>query len=128
MNGNLIDTNVIIKLMNGNPDAVSLFDRLDNISVSVVTSGELFYGAFKSSRVDENLKMFRAFLSIYSIIDIDDEISLRYGHVKSSLVKSGVNIPENDIWIAATALTKRLCLVTYNSHFNHIEGLEIKMK
>ncbi len=128
MNGNLVDTNVIIKLMNGDPDAVSLFDRLDNISVSVVTSGELFYGAFKSSRIDDNLKIFKSFLSIYTIIDIDDEISLRYGQVKANLVKSGVNIPENDIWITATALTKGLCLVTYDSHFNHIEGLEIKMK
>ena len=127
MNGNLVDTNVIIKLMNGDPDAVSLFDRLDNISVSVVTSGELFYGAFKSSRIDDNLKIFKSFLSIYTIIDIDDEISLRYGQVKANLVKSGVNIPENDIWITATALTKGLCLVTYDSYFNHIEGLEIKI-
>jgi predicted nucleic acid-binding protein len=47
MNGNLIDTNVIIKLLSGDEKAVRIFDNATNIFVSAIVAGELFYGAFK---------------------------------------------------------------------------------
>ena len=37
----------------------------------------------------------------------------------------GISIPENDLWIAATALIKELTLVTYDEHFKHINGLSL---
>ena len=46
MNGNLVDTNVIIKMLNGDPEAIRIFDSLDNIYISVITAGELYYGFF----------------------------------------------------------------------------------
>ena len=48
MNGNLVDTIVIIKMLNGDPEVIRIFDSLDNIHISVITAGELFYGAHKS--------------------------------------------------------------------------------
>jgi predicted nucleic acid-binding protein len=45
MSGSLIDTNVIIKVLNGNAEAVNLFDSLENVYISVITVGELIYGA-----------------------------------------------------------------------------------
>lgn len=45
MSGSLIDTNIIIKLLNGDQKAVELFDSLDGIHISVITAGKLFYGA-----------------------------------------------------------------------------------
>jgi predicted nucleic acid-binding protein len=59
MNGNLVDTNVIIKMLNGDPEAIRIFDSLDNIHISVITAGELFYGANKSSQTAENMKLLR---------------------------------------------------------------------
>ncbi|HEV8045487.1 MAG TPA: PIN domain-containing protein [Rubrobacter sp.] len=38
----------------------------------------------------------------------------------------GRPIPENDIWIAATALQHGLVLVTRDSHFEHVEGLRVE--
>lgn len=49
-NGNLVDTNIVSKLMNGDIAVIEIFDKLDNIHVSSITAGELFYGAFKSKR------------------------------------------------------------------------------
>jgi tRNA(fMet)-specific endonuclease VapC len=87
--------------------------------------GELIYGAQKSSRKRENIELFENFLSEYSIIEINDEISRLYGEIKAELVSKGINIPENDLWIAATAIYKDFCLVTFDQHFSGISRLRL---
>lgn len=126
MSGSLIDTNVIIKLLSGEQKAVELFESLDAIHISAITAGELFYGAKKSSRINENMLLFKNFLAEYSIVEINENVSEVYGEIKANLVKRGVNIPENDIWIAATVISYNLNLVTYDEHFKNIEDLNIK--
>lgn len=46
-----------------------------------------------------------------------------YGQVKQRLRAKGRPIPENDIWIAATALQYGLTVVTRDGHFNEVEDL-----
>lgn len=123
MNGNLIDTNVIVKLLNGDNKTIQLFDPLEDIYISTVTAGELFYGAYKSSRINENFKIFEDFLSEYPVLGIDEDISVIYGKIKAELVKKGINIPENDLWIAATAIRNDLNLFTFDEHFKHVSEL-----
>lgn len=126
MNGNLIDTNIIIKLLNGDQKTIVLFDSLEGIHVSTITAGELFYGAQKSSKINENMSLFKSFLSEYKMIEINENVSDVYGEIKAGLVKQGINIPENDIWIAATALCYNLTLVSYDEHFKHVKNLSLK--
>lgn len=40
---------------------------------------------------------------------------------------NGNPIPENDIWIAATAMAANLCLVTADSDFAGIKGLMMEL-
>lgn len=46
------------------------------------------------------------------------------GELKNELRRKGRPIPENDIWIAATALQHGLTLVTRDSDFEHVEGID----
>jgi len=125
MSGSLVDTNVIIKLLNGDEEAIRLFDNAQDIAIPVTVLGELFYGAYKSSRVQENLALFIDFASNYPIISVDKEIAVAYGEIKTQLLRKGFTIPENDIWIAATAQTHRRLLISFDSHFKHIDGLQM---
>jgi len=46
MNGKyLVDTNVIIRLLNSDQHSVELFDIADEIYIPVIVAGELYYGA-----------------------------------------------------------------------------------
>ncbi|HBE78473.1 MAG TPA: VapC toxin family PIN domain ribonuclease [Firmicutes bacterium] len=121
MNGNIVDTNVIIKMLNGDSEAIQIFDSLDHIHISVITAGELFYGANKSSQREENLELFKDFLREYPMIGIDEKTSQIYGELKAGLVKTGMNIPENDLWIAATAFQHDLTVVSFDSHFKNLK-------
>lgn len=53
----------------------------------------------------------------------DAETAQHYGRIKQGLRRRGRPIPENDLWIAATALQHQLVLVTRDDHFYLIEGL-----
>jgi len=54
MNGCLIDTNVIVRLLNGDMETLKLFQSLEGISISCITVGELMYGTLKSAKKAEN--------------------------------------------------------------------------
>jgi tRNA(fMet)-specific endonuclease VapC len=87
--------------------------------------GELIYGAQKSSRKVENITLFESFIAEYPIVSINFEISRIYGEIKSELVCKGINIPENDLWIAATTIGNDYRLVTYDRHFSGISQLRL---
>ncbi len=123
MSGNLIDTNIVIKLLNGDKPISELFDTLDNICFPVIVIGELMYGANKSSRRESNLKLFTDFVNEYQVLGINADVAEVYGRIKHELVKKGVNIPENDIWIAAIAINYDMRLITADGHFASIPDL-----
>ena len=121
MSGSAFDTNVIIKYLNGDEKARLLFDENQEIVIPVIVVGELIYGACKSARKQENLKLFNEFISQYEIIPIDKTVAKIYGEIKAFLANKGINLPENDIWIAATAKANGYRIVSFDSHFVHME-------
>jgi len=125
MNGDMLDTNVIIKYLAGDESAKRLLDNASKISIPVIVVGELHYGALKSTRSKINLELFNNFLLNFSIVTVDENIAKIYGEVKEQLRKKGINIPENDIWIAAIVKSRHSRLLTYDAHFNSVDGLEV---
>ena len=126
MNGKLVDTNVIIRFLNGQTELFSLFDEIENLYVSSISVGELMYGAELSQKKDYNSTGYYSFCEQMKVLNIDMEIAKTYGKIKSMLKSKGRPIPENDIWIAATALTANLSLVTADRDFENIPDLIIE--
>jgi len=125
MSGDMLDTNVIIKYLAGDESAKQLIDNATDISVSVIVVGELQYGAQKSAKKESNLALFANFLSGFAIIHVDENVAAIYGEVKEQLRTNGVNIPENDIWIAASAKSRHCRLLTFDAHFKSVDGLTV---
>jgi predicted nucleic acid-binding protein len=126
MNGSIIDTNVIIKMLHGDSEAVALLQKVEKAYVSITIKGELYYGASKSARRESNMDLFRKTLSKYEPLSLDDDhIAVSYGLIKSELEKKGKKIPENDIWIAAAAHTYGLSVATFDQHFNYISQIQV---
>ena len=121
----LLDTNIVVAYLS---DSLSLPIQISStaFSVSVVVVGELEYGAKKSTRVGQNLSRVERFLSTVSVLSIDAETARIFGDVKVDLMRKGRPIPDNDIWIAATALQHHLMLITRDAHFEHVDQLDIE--
>ena len=121
----LVDTHVVIKLLNGDERSSELFNQSNSIYIPVIVAGELFYGAENSTRIHENHEIFDDFLSQYEIIDVDLSIAEVYGRIKTQLKKDGMTIPENDLWVAATAIAYQFTLITYDQHYSKTNGLNV---
>jgi tRNA(fMet)-specific endonuclease VapC len=126
MTGSIIDTNVIIKMLHGDSDAIALLHKIEKAYVSITIKGELYYGASKSARRESNMELFRKTLAQYETLSLDNDlIAVSYGLIKSDLEKKGKKIPENDIWIAATAQVYGLSVATFDHHFTYIDRLQL---
>jgi len=128
MNGKyLLDTNVIIDLFKQDENLSEKIAEADAIFVSVVSIGELYYGAYKSTRVLKHLQETKLLEQTVSILQPSTRTADFYGQIKSQLKKKGRPIPENDIWIAANALEHNLTLLTRDKHFLEIEDLSLEL-
>lgn len=124
----LLDTNICVYWLKGNEhiEQKVLSVGIDNIFVSFITVSELYYGAYKSERVDENLAMMRKLTDRINVIDSDDAISKAFGNLKALLESAGLIIDDADMFIAACALVHGLTMVTNNTkHFKRIKELKL---
>ena len=119
----LLDTNIVIALFAGEAEVSHAIARTEEVFLSSVVLGELYYGARKSSRSTENLACTDTFASSNTVLGFSIPISRQYGAIKESLRAKGKMIPENDIWIAAVAIHYELTLATRDAHFIEIHGL-----
>lgn len=126
MSGKLIvDTNRVIGLLAGDPQAVSVFDQADEVLLTVIVLGELHYGARRSARIDDNVARIRALAATMGALDVDARTSSHYGVIKAQLAADGRPIPSNDIWIAALAQQHDLPVATRDQHFTHIKSIDL---
>lgn len=119
----LLDTNAIIALQRENEDLKKLLSTSTDVFVPAVAVGELYYGAYKSQRVEENRKNVAAFIANRVVLNVDADTADVYGQVKQALRAKGRPIPENDIWIAALAIQYDLTLITDDAHFGEVDNL-----
>ena len=97
------------------------------MSISVITYGELIFGAEKSKFREKNLEVAREISKIFPVENITHEIMERFGSLKASLQKSGKNVDDMDLLIAATAISNEMVLVTHNTkHFINIPELQLE--
>lgn len=123
----LLDTNVCIKLLNGDNSRVIKHlaaQQPQNIYLCTITQLELFYGAYRSAKTERNLLKLDRFFSQFSVLQIDSAAAQIAGEVRANLHRKGTPIGGYDLQIAATALAYQLTLVTHNiREFERVEGL-----
>ena len=99
----------------------------DPINVSAITLMELYYGAYKSQKIANNLAKVKAIENSLEIIPVNREMVEIFGVLKSDLEKVGKPLDDFDLILAATAMSHNLIIVTNNEkHFGRIDGLKME--
>ncbi|HML95774.1 MAG TPA: PIN domain-containing protein [Thermodesulfobacteriota bacterium] len=124
----LLDTDICIELLRGNKKIMERRNEYDaGTGISFMTVAELYYGAESSSRKAENTSLIQQFFLTVTVIHTDYDILRRFGILKAALKKESTLLPDADLLIAATALSKAEMLITGNmKHFKRIPGLVIE--
>ncbi|UKO99898.1 type II toxin-antitoxin system VapC family toxin [Nostoc sp. UHCC 0870] len=99
----------------------------DQICICSVTIAELYFGAYNSQRVSENLNRAEHFIQNITVISLDNNTLKTFGKLKAELRKTGQPVAEFDLLIASVALTRNYILVTNNTrHYSRITGLNLE--
>lgn len=126
----LLDTNICIYVHKNRPAQV--LQRFQKLSegeavISVITYGELLYGASKSTKRIETLAQLDELKHFLRVIPLDATVAEAYGEIRADLETRGALIGNNDLWIAAHSMAAKLVLVTNNEkEFARVKGLKIQ--
>ncbi|MBD2597370.1 type II toxin-antitoxin system VapC family toxin [Nostoc spongiaeforme FACHB-130] len=126
----LLDTNTCIQYLTGrNINVINKFKVTprQNICLCDVVKAELYYGACRSSKKEQNLALYELFFSKYISLPFDGKSARIYGEIRSELSKLGTPIGAYDFQIAAIALANELILVTHNiKEFQRVRDLKLE--
>ena len=126
----LLDTNICIYIAKQKPiNVLKKFEQLEigMVGMSIVTYGELLYGAEKSSHCEKALAHLEELASLIPALPLPIHAANEYGKIRAHLEKKGQPIGNNNLWIAAHSLTLDVILVTNNlKEFSRVPGLKVE--
>jgi tRNA(fMet)-specific endonuclease VapC len=123
----LLDTNAVIALLKRES---TLLKRLrertpSEFAIPSVAAHELYCGAFKSSRSEENLARIEALR--LPILEFDREDAREAGRLHAFLAAAGLPIGPYDVLIAGQAKARDLVLLSRNvREFERVPGLRLE--
>jgi tRNA(fMet)-specific endonuclease VapC len=126
----MLDTNACVAILRNRPPSVR--ERAEaaraggsGLSISSIALHELWYGTYKSTRVDQGVWQLRMFLAgEMGVLDFDETDARIAGRIRAELASTGTMIAEYDMLIGGQCLRHGLTLVTNNiSEFARIRGL-----
>ena len=124
----LLDANAVIALLNDTTSPIARRIRRyapRDIGISAVVIHELYYGAFKSQRVEKNAARVDALQ--FPVLEFDQEDARQAGDVRAHLASKGTQIGPYDVLIAGQARARKLTLVTHNTtEFQRVPGLKVE--
>ncbi len=128
MKGYLLDTNICIFALR---DKYGVNERLEEVGreqcyVADVTVMELRFGAYKSEKKMENLRIVNDFISKVKVVPFAYTIDA-FCQEKIRLQNLGTPIEDYDLFIGCAAKVAGLTMVTDNvQHLSRIDGLNIE--
>jgi tRNA(fMet)-specific endonuclease VapC len=125
-----LDTNICIYHINNSN--IKMSERIKSKSrrqfrIPSMVAAELLFGAEKSGRREENLRLYREFLSQFEIMPFDSVAAAHYGEIRAYLERIGQPIGYSDLVIASIVRSRGGVLVTANTgEFGRVPGLMVE--
>jgi len=128
----ILDTEFLISLRAGEAEAVDLAAELEANSVPTriptVVVQELYVGVGAGDDTTENARAYEALVANKPVVDIDENIARRAGVLEGHHLTSDAKptLGPGDATVAATGLVFNEPVVTNDSDFEHVDGLDVK--
>ena len=120
-----VDTSVVVDVLRSDPAMVQRYAQINPV-ISATVLGELLHGVQRARRSGRQNALIANLLSRSHMVSCDEATAPQYATIRHRLEQQGTRIPENDIWIAATAAQHQLTLATRDPHFRHLHWMLIE--
>jgi hypothetical protein len=99
----------------------------DDLGVSIITIGELRAGVLAAVDVETRDRRLATFSAARALdpIPIDEPVADAWARLRILLRDSGQRMPVNDSWIAATAMSLGVAIVTQDDDYADVPGLTV---
>ncbi len=121
----LFDTCAFIPLLSGDAAAREFFALAEGVVICPPVWSELQFGALKSGRSGSNLAKLEILRRSCRFVTIDERVGELAARLRVQLEEKKIQVPPNDVWIAAAARHYELPVVTFDRHFEQIPGLQL---
>lgn len=128
----LLDTNIISHVMRNPVGAVAqrvleqeAKDAAQAVCTSLIVQCELLFGLRKVANPKWERQYHRA-LACIPVEPLDAQVATHYAHIRAHLESQGTPIGPNDTLIAAHALALGATLVTADTEFARVPGLQME--
>lgn len=121
-----LDTNIVSYLLNGHTLAAAYRPHLTgyDLAISFQTAAELLEGATLAGWGPARWAALQSALATLTLLDGTGDVAVRWAEVRAARRAQPIGVA--DCWIAATALTYGIDLVTHNpADFQNIPGLVV---
>jgi tRNA(fMet)-specific endonuclease VapC len=124
----LLDTDICSAYLKGDRRLSERFIQYGgHLNVSALSAAELFAWVLRAKAPRSRLLGLQAFLADVAFLDVNRDVSRRFGEIRSRQLDRGLFTPELDLLIASTALTHDLILVTHNvGDFSQVADLKLQ--
>ena len=120
----LLDTNAVIGIIGANSSLIARLSEYvpSDFAVPSVVMYELYWGAYKSGKVADNVARVDALR--FEVLDLSADDAKAAGLIRADLHKKGTPIGAYDLLIAGQAVSRSLTLITNNvKEFRRVENL-----
>jgi tRNA(fMet)-specific endonuclease VapC len=124
----LLDTNTYTLFKSRHSqDAQQVLEYADEIGVPNVVIAELYAGFYDGTRFAQNEAELEVFLQSPQtrLVRFTDNTPKIFGEQKSKLKRQGINVPHNDLWIAALAIENDFVVYSLDKHFAMIPNITV---
>lgn len=120
-----LDTNAYAAFKRGDEQIVAVLQYAPSIIVCATVLGELLGGFAAGQRESANRSDLSQFINTPRVKVVSSTAATAdlYALVYAALRRKGQPIPTNDLWIAASSLEHGAALLTFDVHFQSIDGL-----
>ncbi len=119
-----LDSSLVVRHMRtADPAIANRLKSATELYLPLTALGEILYGIKRSGNDPRAEEQWRRFSQGVVLLLPDEATAAAYAEFKSYLAAKGKLIPENDLWIAATAHSHTLPLYCKDAHFNELASL-----
>lgn len=120
----ILDTNAISSLFAGDPSLSEILAEEERHHLPVIAIGEYRYGLARSRHRDRLQQMLDLLINESMVLSVDLATTVHYADLREALRRIGRPIPENDLWVAALSTQYGLPIVSRDTHFDAVRGVQ----
>lgn len=123
-----LESDFIIDLLDGKANAVQFYEEVKNLplAITAVTSVTLFEILRGREQNQSKIKKFNDLRQKLEVLAFGEKEAEEASRIEIKLHQNGFTIEPDDLFIGATAKTNEAILVSNDSDYNRIDGLQLK--